>query len=175
MSYLFDTFCSWQKLAGILSEDGCELNTVFDHNLGLGTRRGRLTPSDKEPATFWFTSPLVEATNNVAAGSHSQKGVGIWYIFPDEPIADCQGLGIFKKREAKSTPISRFILQMLYTMSFVLCNNLGYLHMYKRVKLIPNFLDSTIMLPTLTATAAYHLTGVLAKVILSLDVPPTLR
>ena len=46
-------------------------------------------------------------TNNAAAGSEIQKGTGIWYLFPDEPIGDCKGLGIFEKREAKNTPISR--------------------------------------------------------------------
>ena len=93
----------------ILLEDGCEQNTVFDHNLGLGTRRGSLTPSDKQPTTFWFVSPLVEVTNNAAAGSETKDGMGIWFLFPDEPVAHCKGLNIFEKKEAKSTPIPRYV------------------------------------------------------------------
>lgn len=75
----------------------------------MSPRRGSLTPSDKEPSTFWFTSPLVEVTNNAAAGSQMKTGVGIWYLFPDEPISFCKGLGIFGKKEAKNTPISGYV------------------------------------------------------------------
>ena len=82
---------------------------VFDHNLGLGTRRGSLTPSDKQPTTFWFVSPLVEVTNNAAAGSETKDGMGIWFLFPDEPVSHCKGLDIFEKKEAKSTPIPRYV------------------------------------------------------------------
>ena len=91
------------------SEDGGEKRTVFEHNLGMGTRKSSLTPSDREPATFWITSPLTTLTNNAAAGSVSKSGVGIWYLFPDEPIALCKGLGIFEKKEAKNTPIPRYV------------------------------------------------------------------
>ena len=80
---------------------------MFDHNLGLGTRKSSLTPSDREPATFWITSPLTTLTNNAAAGSVSKSGVGIWYLFPDEPVGPSAGLGLFAKREAKNTPIGR--------------------------------------------------------------------
>ena len=62
-------------------EDGGEKRTVFDNNLGLGTYPGVLTESDKEPTTFWITSPLTVVTNNAAAGSDYSKGMGIWYIY----------------------------------------------------------------------------------------------
>ena len=46
------------------SEDGGEKRTVFNHNLGLGTRKSSLQPSDKETFTyddhsFWTHPPLV--------------------------------------------------------------------------------------------------------------------
>ena len=89
------------------SEDGGEKRTVFDHNLGMGTKKSSLTPSDREPSTFWITSPLTTLTNNAAAGSASKTGVGIWYLFPDKPVGPSAGLGLFAKLEAKSTPIGR--------------------------------------------------------------------
>ena len=63
----------------------------------------------KEPTTFWLTSPLTTFTNNAAAGSEAKIGVGIWYLFPDEPVGHSAGLGLFAKREAKHTPIGRFV------------------------------------------------------------------
>ena len=89
-------------------EDGGEKRTVFHHNLGLGTRKGGLVPSDKKPATFWITSPLTEMTDNAAAGSDYLSGFGIWYLFPEEPVGDSQGKNFFKKKEAKQTPIDLF-------------------------------------------------------------------
>ena len=76
-------------------EDGGELDNSFERNLGLGTRKGLLTPSDNEPSTFWITSPRTSLIDNVAAGSHSHMGVGIWFLFPDEPVAASAGLGLF--------------------------------------------------------------------------------
>ncbi len=35
-------------------------------------------------------------------------GVGIWYLFPDEPVGPSFGLGYFGLKEAKRTPIGRF-------------------------------------------------------------------
>ncbi len=89
-------------------EDGGEKRTLFDHNLGLGTRKGGLTPSDTQPATFWITSPLTTMTNNAAAGADSTSGFGIWYLFPDEPVGPSAGLGFFGEKEAKHTPITLF-------------------------------------------------------------------
>ncbi len=88
-------------------EDGGEKRTVFHHNLGLGTRKGGLTPSDTQPATFWITSPLTTMTENAAAGADSHSGFGIWYLFPDAPVGPSTGL-FFKKHEAKHTPIDLF-------------------------------------------------------------------
>ena len=93
-------------------EDGGEKRTVFNGNLGIGSRKNDLTPSDKRPTVFWITSPLTTMTNNVAAGS-DDKGVGIWYLFPDEvvqpskEIHDLEGV-FFDRKEAKHTPIDAF-------------------------------------------------------------------
>lgn len=89
-------------------EDGGEKGTYYEHNLGLTTRQGELTESDDEPSTFWITSPLTTMRNNAAAGSDNKEGVGIWYLFPDEPVGPSEGLGLFGYREAKYTPIDPF-------------------------------------------------------------------
>ena len=44
---------------------------------------------------------------NHAAGS-AQKGVGIWYLFPDKPVGPSADQGFFQHREAKHTPITLF-------------------------------------------------------------------
>jgi len=90
------------------TEDGGEKDTTFNGNLGLSTRKGVVTPSDVEPSTFWITSPLTTFTNNAAAGSDNSHGSGIWYLFPDEPVGPSAGLGLFRHREAKMTPILPF-------------------------------------------------------------------
>ena len=77
-------------------EDGGEKGTVLESNLGLGTRKGLLTPSDNEPTTFWITSPSTILKDNVAAGSDSSKGVGIWYLFPDEPVGPSTPFNFFR-------------------------------------------------------------------------------
>ncbi|XP_067664214.1 cell surface hyaluronidase-like [Haliotis asinina] len=86
-------------------EDGGEKRNVFDGNLGVGTRKGSILPSDDKPATFWMTSPSVYLRNNVAAGG---EGVGIWYVYPDEPMGPSFGLGFFQKNEAKHTALLEF-------------------------------------------------------------------
>lgn len=49
------------------------------------------------------------AVGNAAAGADPEKGVGIWYLFPDEPVGPSHGLGMFQFREAKSTPVTAFV------------------------------------------------------------------
>ena len=88
-------------------EDGGEKDTLFEHNLGIGSRRGVLIPSDDRPTTFWITSPLTTLIDNVAAGSDNARGVGFWYLFPDKPVGPSEGM-FFGNREAKRTPISEF-------------------------------------------------------------------
>ena len=47
--------------------------------------------------------------NNVAAGSDSRFGVGIWYLFPDKPVGESANLDLFfKPKQAKHTPINQF-------------------------------------------------------------------
>ncbi|KAK7094558.1 cell surface hyaluronidase-like [Littorina saxatilis] len=87
-------------------EDGGEKRNVFDGNLGLSTRNGKILPSDSKAATFWLTSPLVTVKNNVAAGG--EKGPGFWYIFPDEPQGPSKALGFMQRNEARHTPYTEF-------------------------------------------------------------------
>ncbi|XP_046367425.2 cell surface hyaluronidase-like [Haliotis rufescens] len=87
-------------------EDGGEKRTVFDGNLGAATKHGSILPSDIEnPATFWMTSPLVYLRNNVAAGG---DGIGIWYVFPEEPQGPSYGLGFLQRDEARHTALLEF-------------------------------------------------------------------
>ncbi|KAK7491692.1 hypothetical protein BaRGS_00017145 [Batillaria attramentaria] len=86
-------------------EDGGEKRNTFDGNLGLSTRKGKILPSDDEPATYWFTSPLVTVRNNVAAGG---EGVGYWYVFPDAPMGPSAGLGFLQRDEARHTAYTEF-------------------------------------------------------------------
>ncbi|ESO83722.1 hypothetical protein LOTGIDRAFT_168965 [Lottia gigantea] len=82
-------------------EDGGEMRTVLDGNIGFSTRKAGLIPSDSKPSTFWITNPLTYLRNNVAAGS---EYVGIWHIFPDEPVGLTVGLpGFMERYEAKHT------------------------------------------------------------------------
>lgn len=74
---------------GYFLEDASEVGNVFDHNLGLKTRKPApgeaVRPHDrvqegninmfKLPATFWITNPANDFINNAAAGS---EGSGFW-------------------------------------------------------------------------------------------------
>ena len=60
-----------------------------------------------QPSTFWLTSPLVTMVDNHAAGS-GEKGVGIWYLFPNKPVGPSADQGFFQYNEAKRTPITLF-------------------------------------------------------------------
>ena len=46
--------------------------------------------------------------NNAAAGADTSSGNGFWFLFPDEPVGASAGLGFFRNREAKQTPITKF-------------------------------------------------------------------
>lgn len=72
---------------GYFLEDGVETGNVFDHNLGLLTRRPEtelaIIESDiqegeaaRGPSTFWISNGDNTFTNNAAAGS---DGLGYWY------------------------------------------------------------------------------------------------
>ena len=91
-------------------EDGAEKGNWFEGNLGIGTKKGEMLLSDKDPSTFWITSPLTTMINNRAAGSDNSKGVGIWFLFPDDEVGVAKevGLSIFDKKEAKYTAITKF-------------------------------------------------------------------
>ncbi|XP_056006549.1 cell surface hyaluronidase-like isoform X1 [Ostrea edulis] len=92
---------------GYFLEEGGEVDTVFNGNLGAGnTRTGSLTKTDGMPSTFWITNPKTVMKNNVAAGSDY---AGIWYVFPEEPIGASYGVvQTMQKGEAKRTPIKEF-------------------------------------------------------------------
>ena len=89
-------------------EDGGEKWNRFEGNLGFGTRSGILESSDSESTTFWITSPLTVMIDNVAAGSNYTSGVGMWYLFPDDPVVLSLDKGFYGHLEAKHTPILEF-------------------------------------------------------------------
>ena len=89
-------------------EDGGEKNNTFHHNLGLVTQAmvdPSTIPSDRQPATFWITSPLTTLTENSAAGS---DGMGIWFIFANRVTGPSANEGFFEEGEAFRTPIKSF-------------------------------------------------------------------
>lgn len=82
-----DNVCMDHVGHGYFLEDGVETGNVFDHNLGLLTRKPdadvALIPSDIEtgqaargPSTFWISNGDNVFTGNAAAGS---DGLGFWY------------------------------------------------------------------------------------------------
>ncbi len=82
-----DNVCMDHVGHGYFLEDGVETGNVFDHNLGLLTRKPAadvaLIPSDREkgqaakgPSTFWISNGDNTFTRNAAAGS---DGLGFWY------------------------------------------------------------------------------------------------
>ncbi|MFK7996374.1 MAG: G8 domain-containing protein [Granulosicoccus sp.] len=82
-----DNVCMDHVGHGYFLEDGVETGNVFDHNLGLLTRKPAadvaLIPSDREkgqaakgPSTFWISNGDNTFTHNAAAGS---DGLGYWY------------------------------------------------------------------------------------------------
>ncbi len=89
-------------------EDGAERGNLFDHNLGLVTRRPEesdaLLPSDVNypgPGTFWITNPDNTFKNNVAAGS---RGIGFWFALPEHPTGPSATDAIWPAR----TPLRMF-------------------------------------------------------------------
>ncbi|XP_061186068.1 inactive cell surface hyaluronidase CEMIP2-like [Saccostrea echinata] len=99
---------------GYFLEEGGEVNTVLNGNLGAGnTRTDKLTKTDGMPSTFWITNPKTTLTNNVAGGSDY---AGIWYVFPDEPIGVSYGVvKTMQKDEAKRTPIKEFTNNVVHS------------------------------------------------------------
>ena len=82
-----DNVCMDHVGHGFFLEDGGETGNVFNHNLGLLTRRPRdevaLIPSDiqdgeaaRGPSTFWISNGDNTFIGNTAAGS---DGLGFWY------------------------------------------------------------------------------------------------
>ena len=105
-----DNVCFDHLGHGFFLEDGVETGNVFDHNLGLITRRPdedvALLPSDrlegqaaKGPSTFWISNGDNTFTNNAAAGS---DGLGFWYDTPDTP----SGLSAGYKRYRNVSPVN---------------------------------------------------------------------
>ncbi|KAK3583428.1 hypothetical protein CHS0354_025548 [Potamilus streckersoni] len=86
-------------------EDGGEKYNVLDGNLAIGTLKAKLLPSDSDPAAFWVTNPLNDLINNVGAGG---EGKGIWYIYPDVPLAISAPYKFMAPVEARHTAISLF-------------------------------------------------------------------
>ncbi|KAL3861031.1 hypothetical protein ACJMK2_007122 [Sinanodonta woodiana] len=86
-------------------EDGGEKHNVLDGNLAIGTLKGKLLQSDSDPAAYWMTNPLNSLINNAGAGG---EGKGIWYVYPDSPIAISAPYKFMAPGEASHTAITLF-------------------------------------------------------------------
>jgi len=71
-------------------EDGIETGNVFNHNLGIYTRPGKLLPSDTQPTIFWIVNPNNTYTNNAACGGQ----FGFWFAMPIHPTGKSTAAGV---------------------------------------------------------------------------------
>ncbi|MCB1756943.1 MAG: hypothetical protein KDJ38_15580 [Gammaproteobacteria bacterium] len=121
---------------GYFLEDGVETGNVFDHNLGLLTRRPKakyaLLPSDimdrgkassaaRGPATFWISNGDNTFTNNAAAGS---EGLGFWYDTKTTPIGASADLPRYNGVNPQQSVFGEFADNRVHSsaMAFSSCN-----------------------------------------------------
>ncbi|KAK3103038.1 hypothetical protein FSP39_015947 [Pinctada imbricata] len=112
---ILDNVCYNTFGHGFFIEDGGEKYTHIEGNLGLGQKSWKgligqvgttgTIPTDKTPVTFWITNPLQILKNNVAAGG---DGVGMWFVYPDEPTGPSRNLSLMADKEARHTPVEEF-------------------------------------------------------------------
>jgi len=65
---------------GFFLEAGTEFDNIFEGNLGVKTRNGNLTPSDKFTSVFWTMNPQNAFVNNVASDGWYY---GFYYSIPN--------------------------------------------------------------------------------------------
>ncbi|XP_060071180.1 protein DDB_G0287365-like [Ylistrum balloti] len=103
---VMDNVCFDSIGHGFFLEDGGEKWTTITGNLGAGQLFGELIDTDNmKPTTFWITNPLTVLENNVAAGG---QGIGIWYVFPEEPMGPSTKKNYMQYGEAQQTAITKF-------------------------------------------------------------------
>ena len=118
---------------GYFLEDGGETGNVFDHNLGLITRRPTeeqaLIDSErlegeaaKGPATFWISNGDNTFINNAAAGS---DGLGFWYDPPERVTGASASLPRYRNVRPINSPFGMFMDNRVHSsrMSFSTCSN----------------------------------------------------
>ena len=127
-----DNVCYDHVGHGYFLEDGGETGNLFEHNLGLVTRRpdpeDALIPSDildgeaaKGPATFWISNGDNTYKNNAAAGS---DGLGFWYDTPDTVGGASAGLSRYARVRPVNSPFREFSNNRVHSsnMSFSSCS-----------------------------------------------------
>jgi len=127
-----DNVCYDHLGHGYFLEDGGETGNLFEHNLGLLTRRPdpehALIPSDildgeaaKGPATFWISNGDNTYRNNAAAGS---DGLGFWYDTPDTVGGASAGLSRYSRVRPVNSEFREFSNNRVHssTMSFSSCS-----------------------------------------------------
>ena len=128
-----DNVCYDHLGHGYFLEDGGETGNVFDHNLGVLTRRPTeeqaLTDRDlisgeaaKGPATFWISNGDNVFTNNAAAGS---DGLGFWYDTPEQVTGVSAGLSRYRGVQPVFSKFDTFRDNRVHSsvMSFSSCSN----------------------------------------------------
>ncbi|MGQ7848313.1 G8 domain-containing protein [Granulosicoccus sp. 3-233] len=111
-----DNVCMDHIGHGYFLEDGGETGNVFDHNLGLLTRKPArdmaLIPSDIEtgqaargPSTFWISNGDNVFTGNAAAGS---DGLGFWYDTDEQVTGASASLARYANVSPLTSPFGKF-------------------------------------------------------------------
>ncbi len=111
-----DNVCMDHVGHGYFLEDGVETGNVFDHNLGLLTRKPAaavaLIPSDIEsgqaargPSTFWISNGDNVFTGNAAAGS---EGLGFWYDTDEKVTGASASLARYAGVSPLTSPFGKF-------------------------------------------------------------------
>ena len=92
-----------------MTEDGGEVDNVFQGNLGALTRAAdKLVgpmETDNNPSTFWCTNPNNEWVGNVAAGSEDS---GFWFELQTEVRGPTADMPLSAGMNPRITPLKLF-------------------------------------------------------------------